>query len=167
MALRPLEEIIGPLVVPIRGKEYTLPAVTLSDGLKIHASRTNGAALLSSELYKIILGDVHTDMLADNIPGDVIDRVFLTAYTDFTSGRDSAEEVWENGLPKALRDAAKEVLKTLPGGASTTRPPASGSGTTSPKAKATRSRGSKSSPTSPSSLPTSPVSTASGSTKSP
>ena len=167
MALRPLEEIIGPLVVPIRGKEYTLPAVTLSDGLKIHASRNNGALLLSGDLYRIILGDTHTDMLKDNVPGDVIDRVFLTAYTDFTSGRDSAEEGWENGIPKALREAAKEVLKTLPGGASMTPPPASGNGTTAPKAKATRSRGSKSSPTSPSSLPTSPVSTGSGSTESP
>lgn len=167
MALRPLEDIIGPLVVPIRGKEYTLPAVSLSDGLKIHASRTQGAELLSSDLYRIILGDVHTQLLADNIPGDIIDRVFLTAYTDFTSGRDSAEEVWENGLPKALRDAAKEVLKTLQGGASTTPPPASGSGTTSPKAKATRSRGAKSSPTSPPSSPTSPANTGSAFIKSP
>ena len=167
MALRPLEDIIGPIVVPVRGKEYTLPAVTLSDGLKIHASRTNGTALDAAELYRIILGDVHTDMLKDNVPGDVIDRVFLTAYTDFTSGRDSAEEVWENGIPKALREAAKEVLKTLPGGASTTKPPASGNGTTAPKAKATRSRGSKSSTTSPSSSPTSRPNTASGSTEKP
>lgn len=149
MALRPLEDIIGPLVVPVRGKEYTLPAVTLADGLKLHASRTNAAPLLSDELYRIILGDTHDQMLADHVPGDVIDRVFWTAYTDFTSGRDSAEEVWESGLPKALRDAAKEVLKTLQGGASTTPPPASGNGTTSPKAKAARSRGPKSSPTSP------------------
>jgi len=167
MALRPLEDILGPLIVPVRGKEYTLPAVTLSDGLKLHASRNNGSPLDAGELYRIILGDTHEQMLTDNVPGDVIDRVFLTAYTDFTSGRDSAEEVWENGLPKALRDAAKEVLKTLPGGASTTQPPASGNGTTAPKARATRSRGSKSSPTSPSSSPTSPVSTGSGSTKSP
>ena len=149
MALRPLEDIIGPLIVPVRGKEYTLPAITLSDGLKIHAARNDGAPLLSSDLYRIILGDTHDQMLKDNVPGDVIDRVFWTAYTDFTSGRDSAEEVWENGLPKALRDAAKEVLKTLPGGASTTQQPASGNGTTSPKAKATRSRGAKSSTTSP------------------
>jgi len=167
MALRPLEDIIGPLVVPVRGKEYTLPAVTLSDGLKIHASRNKGELLMSSDLYRIILGDTHEAMLADHVPGDVIDRVFLTAYTDFTSGRDSAEEVWENGLPKALRDAAKEVLKTIQGGESTTPPPASGNGTTSPKAKATRPRGPKSSPTSPSSSPTSPPNTASGSTKSP
>jgi hypothetical protein len=149
MALRPLEDILGPLVVPVRGKEYTLPAVTLSDGLKLHASRTGGAPLEADELYRIILGDAHEQMLTDNVPGDVIDRAFLTAYTDFTSGRDSAEEVWENGVPKALRDAAKEVLMILRAGASTTPPPASGNGTTSPKAKATPSRGNKSSPTSP------------------
>jgi hypothetical protein len=149
MALRPLEDILGPLVVPVRGKEYTLPAVSLTDGIKIHASRTEAAPLDATELYRIILGDTHAQMLADNVPGDVIDRVFLTAYTDFTSGRDSAEEVWENGLPKALREAAKEVLMTLQDGASTTPPPASGNGTTSPKAQAKRSRGSKSSPTSP------------------
>lgn len=149
MALRPLEDILGPLVVPVRGKEYTLPAVTLQDGLKIHASRTEGAALEASELYRIILGDAHEQMLADHVPGDIIDRVFLTAYTDFNSGRDSAEEVWENGVPKALRDAAKEVLQILRDGGSTTTPPDSGNGTTSPKAKATPSRGRKSSPTSP------------------
>ncbi|MDP9185629.1 MAG: hypothetical protein M3O29_08185 [Actinomycetota bacterium] len=149
MALRPLEDILGPLVVPVRGKDYTLPAVSLSDGLKIHASRTNGAALEADELYRILLGETFQQMLTDHVPGDVIDRVFLAAYTDFTSGRESAEEVWENGVPKAMRDAAKEVLQILRDGASTTTPPAFGNGTTPPKAKATRSRGSKSSPTSP------------------
>jgi hypothetical protein len=132
MPLRPLEDILGPLIVPVRGKEYTLPAVTLSDGLKIHASRNNGAALEYQELYRIILGDVHEQMLADHVPGDVVDRVFLTAYTDFTSGRDSAEEVWQNGVPKALRDAAKEVLAVL------NQPAAEA--TEAPKAKPARSR---------------------------
>lgn len=135
MPLRPLEDIIGPLVVPVRGKEYSLPSVTLADGLKLHASRNNGAPLDSDELYRIILGDVHEQMIADHVPGDVIDRVFLAAYTDFTSGRESAEEVWENGIPKALRDAAKEVLAVL------NQPATEATEATAvPKAKPTRSR---------------------------
>lgn len=136
MPLRPLEDIIGPLVVPVRGKEYALPAVSVADGAKIHASRSSGAALEYQELYRIILGDVHEQMIADHVPGDVVDRVFLAAYTDFTSGRESAEEVWENGIPKALRDAAKEVLAAM------NQPAAEA--TAAPKAKPSRSRAGRS-----------------------
>jgi hypothetical protein len=150
MALRPYEDIVGPLVIPIRGKEYTLPTVSLQDGLRIHASKSGGEALTGEELYKILLGDAWDQMTADGIGGDVLDRVFLAAYADFTSGRDSAEEAWESGVPKAIREAAREVLAlmTPTDGATTTPPPASGNGTTVPK-KATRSRGNKSSTTSP------------------
>jgi len=151
MALRPYEDIVGPLVIPIRGKEYTLPTVSLQDGLRIHASKSGGEALTGEELYKILLGDAWEQMTADGIGGDVLDRVFLTAYADFTSGRDSAEEAWENGVPKAMREAAREVLAlmTPQDEATTTPPPASGNGTTTRPKTAPRSRGKKSSPTSP------------------
>lgn len=155
MALRPLEDIVGPLVLPIRGKEYTMPRVSLADGVKIHAARTKGEELSGQELYRIILGDAHIQMLADLVPGDIIDRAFYTAYTDFTAGRESAEEVWENGIPKELREAAKEVLqllaasrkaqaqtpaKTPQAAATTTRSRASGSTTNAKKPRAARAK---------------------------
>lgn len=146
MALRPYEDIVGPLVIPVRGKQYTLPVISLQDGLKIHASKSGGEPLSGEDLHTILLGDAYQQLLDDQVGGDVMDRVFLTAYTDFTSGRDSAEEVWEKGVPKAMREAAREVLAlmTPPGAESTTKPPASGNGTTAPKKPAPRSRGSKS-----------------------
>ena len=149
MALRPYEDIVGPLIIPVRGKEYTLPVISLQDGLRIHASKSGGAALSGEELHTILLGDAYQQLLDDQVGGDVMDRVFLTAYTDFTSGRDSAEEVWEKGVPKAMREAAREVLALMspPAAESTTKPPASGNGTSAPKKPATRSRGSRSSKT--------------------
>jgi hypothetical protein len=151
MALRPYEDIVGPLVIPIRGKEYTLPTVSLQDGLRIHASKSGGEALTAEELNTILLGDAYQQLIDDQVGGDLMDRIWLTAYTDFTTGRDSAEEAWESGIPKAVREAAREalVLMTPTDAATTTPPPASGNGTTTPPKKATRSRGSKSSPTSP------------------
>jgi len=151
MALRPYEDIVGPLVIPVRGKEYTLPTVSLQDGLRIHASKSGGAPLTAEELNTILLGDAYQQLIDDNVGGDLMDRIWLTAYTDFTTGRDSAEEAWETGIPKAVREAAKAalVLMTPQDEATTTPPPASGSGTTAPPKTAPRSRGSKSSTTSP------------------
>lgn len=146
MALRPYEDVVGPLVIPVRGKEYTLPTISLQDGLRIHASMSGGEPLSGDDLSKILLGDAYQQLRDDKVGGDVMDRVFLTAYYDFTSGRESAEEVWENGVPKETREAAKEVLALMiPTVAeSTTKLPVSGNGTTGPKKPATRSRGSKS-----------------------
>lgn len=151
MALRPYEDIVGPLVIPIRGKEYTLPTISLQDGLRIHASKSGGAPLTADELNTILLGDAYQQLIDDKVGGDLMDRVFLTAYADFTTGRDSAEEAWESGVPKAMREAAREVLAlmTPTDEATTTPPPASGNGTTTPRKTAPRSRGKKSSTTSP------------------
>lgn len=149
MALRAYEDIVGPLIIPARGKEYTLPTVSLSDGVKLHAALSNGGELDAGELERILLGDAKQAMVDDRVGGDVIDRALLAALTDFQQGREGAEEVWENGVPKAMREAAKELLTLMNSTAaeSTTPPQASTSGTTSPKV--TRSRGKRSSPTGP------------------
>lgn len=151
MALRPYEEIIGPLVIPVRGKEYTLPVVSAVDGLRLKQVMTGEKTdLPTSWLYKTLLGDAFDQMLADHVGGDVIDRVFITALTDVKDGRDSAEDVWEHGVPKALREAAKGILLTQPttplAAASTTPAPVSGSGTKT-RTRAAQSRGKKSSAT--------------------
>lgn len=149
MALRPYEDIVGPLIIPARGKEYTLPTVSLSDGVKLQTALTSGGALDAGELERILLGDTKQQMIDDRVGGDVIDRALYAALTDFQQGRESAEEAWENGVPKAMREAAKELLTLMhnTGAESMTQLPASTSGTTNHPAP--RTRGKKSSPTGP------------------
>lgn len=149
MALRPYEEIIGPLVIPVRGKEYTLPAISLQDGLRMHTAAHGGEDLSLEDLTVIILGDARQQMLDDGVPVSVIDRALWTGIADYQQGREAAEQVWENGVPKAVLEELVKVLTqaqpTPPAAAPTTPPPASGT-TTKPR-KAPASHGKKSSPT--------------------
>lgn len=151
MALRPLEDIIGPLVVPLRGKEYTLPQVSLTDGVRLTQALNNNGTVLWGELIPMLLGNTYQEMVEDRVPPAMIDRVLWTALADFQNGRESAEAVWEHGVPKEVLKELMTVVSqptTSTGAESMTPPPASGNGTTSPaKPKATRSRGKKSSPT--------------------
>jgi len=153
MALRPYEEIVGPLIIPARGKTYPLPVVSMADGLRIHASYNGGPDLSLDDLVTIILGDAREQMLADGVPLSVIDRALWAGIADFQHGRETAEAVWENGAPKAALEEMARILQqapTTPQAAATTTPPlASGTGTNAPKTPAPRSRGKKSSPTSP------------------
>ncbi|ASN20703.1 DUF7426 family protein [Arthrobacter sp. YN] len=145
MALRPYEDVIGPLVIPYRGKEYTLPQVTLEDGLKMHASADNTTPLSMGELMRIIMGDTAQQMLDDKVPPAVVDRALWAGVADFQQGREAAELVWENGVPKALMEeilqAIQQARTTPTAAATTTKPPASGTGTRNQKKKARRSRG--------------------------
>jgi len=152
MALRPYEELVGPLIVPVRGKEYPLPAVTMADGLRIHAAGTNSGSIALGELTEIILGDAQQAMLDDGIPPAIIDRALWAGLADFQAGREAAEQVWEHGVPKAVLEELMKIVLTAatttpPAAESTTKRPASGNTTTAPKAKAPVSRGKKSSPT--------------------
>ena len=153
MALRPYEELVGPLIVPVRGKEYPLPAVSMTDGLRIHAAGSGGGSISIVELTEIILGDTKQVMLDDGIPPAVIDRALWAGLADFQAGREAAEQVWEHGVPKAVMEEMGKILEavmqTPPAAESTTKPPASGNTTTARKAKAPASRGRKSSPTGP------------------
>lgn len=151
MALRPYEDIVGPLTVTIRGKDYTLPDISLADGVRMHRAGKEGAEDLSiPELVGIILGPVREEMIADGLPGGIIDRVFYTGLADFKGGREAAELMWENGVPKeiqtAIQKAVNNTLQTQQGAATTTKRQASTNGT---KSKAPRSAGQKSSPTGP------------------
>lgn len=153
MAFRPLEEVLGPITLTIKGKDYTLPVVSMEDGLRLHTVLAGDDKDAKwTDLFDILLGDVKAQLDADNVGAIATDRVFFTALADFKEGRDSAEEVWEHGIPKewvaVLTKAVEQAQKTLPVVASTTKRPASGNGTTSvTKPKATRSRGQKSSTT--------------------
>jgi hypothetical protein len=149
MALRPYEEIIGPLIIPARGKEYPLPTISLQDGLRLHAAAHGGETVTLEEMTTIILGDARQQMLDDGVPLSVIDRALWAGVADYQQGREMAEYVWEHGVPKAVLEDLVTVLAqaqtTPPAAANTTPPPASGPGTKPRKAPA--SRGKKSSPT--------------------
>lgn len=149
MALRPYEDIIGPLVIPARGKEYPLPTISLQDGLRMHAASNGGADLSLEDLTTIILGDTRQTMLDDGVPVAVIDRALWAGIADYQQGREMAEHVWEHGVPKAVLEELVTVLAqapaTPPAAESTTPPQASGNGTKPPKAPT--SRGKKSSTT--------------------
>ena len=153
MALRPLEDIIGPLIVPVRGKEYTLPRVSLADGIRLTNALRNEGTVPWADLIPMLLGDVHKEMVEDRVPPAMIDRVLWTALADFQNGRESAEAVWEHGVPKAVLAELMTTITakaTQQAEATTTPSPASTNGTKSAqKPKAPRSRGKKSSPTSP------------------
>lgn len=145
MALRPYEEIVGPLVIPARGKEYPLPSVSLQDGLRLHAAAHGGDPVSLEEMTTIILGDARQQMLDDGVPISIIDRALWAGIADYQQGREMAEHVWERGVPKEVLADLVTVLAqaqtTLPAAESTTPQPASGT-TTKPQ-KAAASRGKK------------------------
>lgn len=128
MALRDLMDIIGPLTLPIRGKEYALPMVSLAEGLKLHAAASDGGTLPLSELITMILGDAQAEMEADGVPAALIDRALWTGVTDFQAGRETAELVWEHGVPK---EALAKILGTIQEAMNTQQAEA----TTAPKAR--------------------------------
>jgi hypothetical protein len=153
MVFKPFEEIVGPITVTIRGKDYTLPDVSLADGVRIHRMGTEGAEDTTfGDLYRIILGPLQDELDADGIPAGTIERLFYTGLADVRGGRDAAEYLWEHGVPKEalnqIKEAAVAQAQTTPQAAeSTTKPPASGSGTKN--RTAAKSVGKKSSPTGP------------------
>jgi hypothetical protein len=136
-------ELVEPLVLPIAGKQYTIPPVGAADGIRFNLAvdpTTNTATSISDdEFMRMFLGDALDEMVADNVPSPAMMRAAMTALADFQRGRSVAEVVWETGAdPKALADY---VMRSLPnreskrkaskhsGGASSTKRQASGSGT--------------------------------------
>lgn len=148
MAFAPLEELQGPIVLPIRGKEYALPQLTFEDGLRLHKILAgDDATAYVADVMRLLLGDAYDELLKDEVPSATVDRVFFTALADFKTGREAAEEVWSNGIPKALTAAAAKAMTdamTRQAVETTTPSPVSGNGMKPTKKTATRSRGSKS-----------------------
>lgn len=170
MAFKSFDDIVGPVVLPIRNKTYTLPTVSLDDGIRMHAAAANGGSLPLIDLIEIILGDTRHEMEKDGVPASVMDRALWTGVADFQSGREAAEAVWEHGVPKAILATLLQPVQdqmTQQVEAPTTPGPDSGNGMNAKrKTPATPSPGRKSSQKNAgrSSSRTSPVSTASDST---
>lgn len=161
MAFRDLTDILGPITLPIRGKTYTLPTLTVAQGLQLRAvlDPNDDATLDDDGFYDLLLGDQHAAMKADGVQPDAIARAAFVALADWQSGRPAAEALWETGLdPKVLTTylARLDSISATTAAATTTPTPTRGSGTSSPK-KPRASRGVKSSTGGTSSTTASPA----------
>lgn len=139
MPFKDYQELADPLVLPIKGKKYTIPAVGLADGIKLTEGLDpeSKTPMPDEEFHRILLGTAYDEMLADNIPGPALVRASLAALADFQRGRATAEVLWETGGdPKALTAWVKSTMnrasRRKAAQAGTTKAPVSGSSTTKP-----------------------------------
>lgn len=146
MAFEDLTEFIEPLILPIRGKKYTLPAVSFDDGVRVRAALDGrpDPTLTDERLHEILLGAAEQEMVADGVSSEFRGRAYMTAMSDFLHGRFAAEVMWKTGGdPKAIaaltaplnRAARRKAQKPSTGAAVTTKPPASTSGTKTSRKK--------------------------------
>jgi hypothetical protein len=160
------------LRLPIDGKTYLIPPIDAETGLWCqnlmqvggrvvagHVVTEEDVELLDDDaersLYQRLLGPVHEQMVADNVPWTAIKNAALTVLWDATAGRETAEKFWNAG-GQSLGEAAapnraqrRASTRGTSGGASTTRRRGSTTGTTpstrAPRQAAKRSPGRNSS----------------------
>lgn len=158
-------------------KTYPVPAVDVPTGQRLaeilsEPDKAEHKKLTGIDLYKLALGDVWDEMVADRVPYTDACRVGVAALArEHLLLADSSADRWEHSVsaarailesgtdPKALIAWAEQnppadggeatPRKTPPAAASTTRKRASGSGTTAQaklrQSKASRSSGQRSS----------------------
>jgi len=147
MPLKAFEQVAPePLIFPVNGKQYEIPPVGYLRGLRLSGMLNGTDHTMEAEspdvLWEFILGDVWAQMKADDAPLEAMNRVAFATLTDFQLGREAAEKVWESGIPPealAAVQAAIQEKTAQPPQSSTvaapkTRPRASSSGTSSPRA---------------------------------
>jgi hypothetical protein len=104
-----------PLVFPINGKTYTLPPIGIEDGIRI-AEGVSGKNeefqnLRADELWRLLLGPLWDQMIADGVPLRAATRAGVTALADYQYGRTMAEAAWASGAnPEALQKYLTEKL---------------------------------------------------------
>lgn len=116
MSFKNYNDVADRLVLPIGDKEYTIPEVGMADGLRLSEMFEKQAAgekfdpIPDDEFNRMLIGDVYTELLADNVPASAVRRIILTALADFQRGRAVAEVMWETGGdPKALETYVRTV----------------------------------------------------------
>lgn len=117
MPLKAYEEFAAePLAFPIAGKTYTVGPVGFREGIKLQRVLVGEDDSLddapAEEAWRLVLGPVYDEMVADNVPIEALSRAGLAALADFRFGREAAERTWESGLdPKALEAAVAAAAK--------------------------------------------------------
>lgn len=130
----------GPLQFPFNGKTYTVPDVSIPEGIRlaglIDGSDKDAKKMKGADLWQLLLGKAWDEMVADGVPLDFATRAGLTVLADRQYGRDTAVLTWETGAdPKAIQpylelQAAKngnraQRRSSSTGGAKKTQPRAS------------------------------------------
>jgi len=112
MAFADYTEFIEPLELPIRGKTYRIPAMSLETGLRLKPFLSGQVpkGMTDAKLAQLTLGDAYDEMTADSVPVDAINRAMLVALAEYQSGRAAAELIWKTGGdPKAVEAEVKRV----------------------------------------------------------
>lgn len=100
------------------GKVYRIPPVTIEGGAIIRAQAADPAGFLDQHrgkpedwLYRLILGPVWDEMVADGVGEQFAVRVYLTALTDHMSGREAAERMFAEGVDPLALAALLEAVQ--------------------------------------------------------
>lgn len=100
-------DLFDPLVLPIGGKDYTVPPVSFEAGVRINGIVDGTDELTDEEFFRLILGPAFDEMLADSVPSVAITRAGQAALADFKYGRRMAVVMWKTGGdPKAVESLA-------------------------------------------------------------
>ena len=90
-----------PLSFPINGKRYTVPPLGIEAGLVLQGviagTDKTFAKKNAVDLWKLVLGSLWDEMVADGVPLDAATRAGVAALADHQYGRVIAEAAWEAG----------------------------------------------------------------------
>lgn len=154
MALPDWSTLEPPLRIPIAGKTYEIPPVSIAAAMEIEALKEKEAESPlvgddADQSWRLIMGSAYDEMIADGVPHRALTRAKLTAAIDYQFDRDMAEQFWEmNSIPKALRALTAESENpsrpvsppSLPGESESPTPPVSTSTTGGKKSRPTSSK---------------------------
>ncbi len=154
MAFKTLEEFLGDcLELPVRCKDgelrtFAVPSPSAEDGLKVEKIMSeglraaNGQTPLNAQvlddaeeidLYRLALGGAYDDVFK-HVDWPRFRHIAMTAVMWITAGLDVAEQFWNSdGDPKAMPGPNREARRSS-AAASTTKRPASTSGTNARRA---------------------------------
>lgn len=143
------EYLDGTLPIEVRGKRYTVDPIDAETGLRCQRLFAAGIAVATggtptetpelddsdeADLYRRLLGTVYDEMVDDGVPWVQLRHAAITVMLYTVAGEDVALRFWQSGgsgLGEAEapnRAARRQASRAT---ASTTRKPASTSGTTS------------------------------------
>lgn len=111
MSFRDFQKIVQPMVLPINGKGYTVPFLSIPAANRLREQIAPSAAsepMADLDFCRLMLGDAFDEMAADDVPSAAMSRAAVTALADFQRGRVVAEVVWEAGDDTAKATAALE-----------------------------------------------------------
>ncbi|MGN6200022.1 DUF7426 family protein [Humibacter sp.] len=104
-----LAELFDPLVLPVNGKEYTIPPLSFEAGATVDGALRGEEKMGDEAFYRLLISDkLFDELLADHVPAKMIDRIARTVLTDHASTRELALTMWETGGdPKAVEEYKK------------------------------------------------------------